>query len=318
MATKCPEKDCWAPELACNLGSDLTQCPHYKELVKEGNGSKGATTDFLLPWSGNSLGTVDLQFIAGRSRPIVIGVIGAHGAGKTTLLTALYLLLCKGDQVFDRRFAGSYTLGGWENLAHSLRWTSSNHGPHFPPHTPNDAGRLPGLLHMAFRRGDGNLEDVLFTDAPGEWFERWAVDKDAPDIEGARWISRNTDSFVLLVDCDALSGPNRGEARTNINLLSQRLSSELRNRPIAVVWSKSDKDLNKTIKEALFSNFSKLFQDHKEFAVSVQRKENESKVTEEAFIKLLSWLIESRRPSSWTDLELPVTQTQDAFLAFRG
>src|SRR5207302_3493006 len=109
-----------------------------------------------------------------------------------------------------------------------------------------------------------------------------------------------------------------GEARTNTNLLSQRVSSELLDRPIAIVWSKSDKDVNKTIKEALVSNFSKLFEHHKEFAVSVQRKENELEVTEDAFMKLLSWLLESRRPISWMDLQLPVIQTHDALLSFRG
>lgn len=317
MAPKCPENDCWAPEIACNLGWDLAQCPHYKAAVKETDASNATPTDFLLPWSGNSLGMVDLHFVAGRSRPTVIGIIGAPNAGKTTLLTAFYLLMCKGNQLLDRRFAGSYTLGGWENLAHSLRWTST-HGPHFPPHTPNDAGRLPGLLHMAFRREDETLEDVLFTDAPGEWFERWAIDKDASDIEGARWINRNTDAFMLLVDSDALSGPDRGEARTNIILLSQRLSSELLNRPIAIVWSKSDKAVNKTIREALNSNFRKLLEHHKQFAVSVQRDENQFEVTEDPFIELLSWLLESRRPIDSRDLQLPVIQTHDALLSFRG
>jgi len=302
--------------MACNLGWDLADCPHYKDVVKGDKDSKNAPSEFLLPWSGNSLGMVDLQFVAGRSRPILIGVIGAHNAGKTTLLTALYLLLGQGRQVENRRFAGSYTLGGWENLAHSLRWTS-NQGPHFPPHTPNDAGRLPGLLHLAFRRDDSILEDVLLTDAPGEWFERWAIDKDASDLEGARWISRNTDSFIFLVDSDALAGSDRGEARTNINILAQRVGNELQNRPIAVVWSKSDITVNKPIREGLTSNFNKLFE-YQEFAVSVETKENGTKVTAEAFMKLLSWLLESHRRIDSEDLLLAVMQAQDPMLSFRG
>jgi hypothetical protein len=164
-------------------------------MVAENKDEKSQAEDaFLLPWSSNSLGIVDLQFIAGRSKPLLIGIIGPHNAGKTTLLTVLYLLLSQGWRVKGRRFVGSYTLGGWENLAHSLRWTP-NQGPHFPPHTPNDAGRLPGLLHLAFRRDDGVLEDVLLTDAPGEWFERWAIDKGAPNLDGARWISSNSFSM---------------------------------------------------------------------------------------------------------------------------
>src|SRR5436190_17005452 len=165
MALECPEKDCWAPEIACNLGSDLAQCPHYKGVVKDNETARAEAKEaFLVPWSSNSLGTVDLQFVAARSRPVLIGVIGAHNDGKTTLLTAFYLLLSQGKRVHERHFAGSYTLGGWENLAHSLRWTAKQ-GPHFPPHTPNDAGRVRGLLHVEFRREDDVLEDVLLTDA---------------------------------------------------------------------------------------------------------------------------------------------------------
>jgi hypothetical protein len=318
MSPNCPEKDCWAPEIACNLGWDLAQCPHFKVVVAENNSAKAAAKEaFLVPWSSNSLGIVDLQFIAGRSRPLLVGVIGPHNAGKTTLLTVLYLLLSQGQRTKGRRFAGSYTLGGWENLAHSLRWTA-HQGPHFPPHTPNNAGRLPGLLHIAFRRDDGVLEDVLLTDAPGEWFERWAIDKDAPDLEGARWISRNTDAFLFLVDSDALAGPDRGEARTSANVLAMRLSGELQDRPVAVVWAKSDIDVKETIKLALASRFNKLFERCQEFSVSVEPNKDKTKVTSDAFMKLLTWLVESCRSPESAPPVMGVQQPNDPMLAFRG
>jgi hypothetical protein len=318
MTFKCPEKDCWAPEIACNLGWDLTQCPHFKGVVAKNEEEKNQAEDaFLLPWSSNSLGIVDLQFVAGRSKPLLIGIIGPHNAGKTTLLTVLYLLLSQGWRVKGRRFAGSYTLGGWENLAHSLRWTP-NQGPHFPPHTPNDAGRLPGLLHLAFRRDDGVLEDVLLTDAPGEWFERWAIDKSAPDLDGARWISRNSDAFMFLFDSEALIGEDRGEARTNAMTLAQRLGGELMGRPVAAVWSKSDLQVKETIKSALTANYRKQFEHRQEFSVSVDPEGDTTKVTKESFIELLSWLLESHSRTESVIPVLGIQQPSDPMLSFRG
>jgi hypothetical protein len=317
MTIKCPQKDCWAPEIVCNLGYDLDQCPHYKgEEAKEGNQSSSEDA-FLLPWSGNSFGTVDLQFVAGRSKPTLIGVVGAHKAGKTTLLTTLYLLLGRGQRPIGARFAGSYTLGGWEILAQFLRW-KPNQAPSFPPHTPFNASRTPGLLHLAFRGEDGYLQDVLLTDAPGELFTRWAIDKTATELESARWIARHADAFLLVVDSEALAGPRRGEARTSTLALAERLGDELTNRPAGVVWAKSDVALKDSVRRALDTSFAKLFPLRKEFHVSVQREDGRSRVTEEAFLDLLSWLLPSRIVIGVDPLTLAVQRADDPMIAFRG
>lgn len=317
MTTKCPQKDCWAPEIVCNLGYDLERCPHYEGVeAKEGENASSEDT-FLLPWSGNSFGTVDLQFIAGRSKPSLIGVIGAHKAGKTTLLTTLYLLLSQGRRPVGSRFAGSYTLGGWEILAHFLRW-KPNQAPSFPPHTPFNAGRTPGLLHLAFRGQDSGLEDVLLTDAPGELFTRWSIDKTAPELDSARWIARHADAFMLLVDNEALAGPRRGEARTNTIALAERLGDELADRPVAVVWAKSDIALKDSVRRALENSFGKLFPLRREFHVSVQQEEGRARVTEDAFIDLLSWLLTTRRLTRVGHIPLPVQRVDDPMIAFRG
>ena len=317
MAIKCPHQDCWAPEIVCNFGYDLEQCPHYKGVAAK-EGEKDVREDsFLLPWSGNSFGTVDLQLIAGRSRPTLIGVVGAHNAGKTTLLTTLYLLLSQGRRPSGRRFAGSYTLGGWENLAHFLRW-KPDQAPSFPPHTSFNAGRTPGMLHLAFRREDAGLEDVLLTDAPGELFTRWAIDKTAPELDSARWIARHADSFLFLVDSEALSGPDRGDARTNTLALAERLSDELDGRPVATVWAKSDVEVKESLREALATRFGKLFPLRQDFRVSIQREEGKAQVTENSFIDLLSWLLITRRVEQVDYLPLAVQKTDDAIIAFRG
>jgi len=317
MTTKCPHQDCWAPEIACNFGDDLEQCQYYKDVAKEESEKDVSQDAFLVPWSGNSFGTADLQFIAGRSRPTLLGVIGATAAGKTTLLTTLYLLLSQGHRPTGRRFSGSYTLGGWENLAHFLRWKPQQ-APTFPLHTPFNAGRTPGLLHLAFRRSDVSLEDVLLTDAPGELFTRWAIDKTAPELDSARWIASHADAFLLLLDSKALAGPLRGEARTNTLALAERLGDEIRNRPVAVVWAKSDYEVKESIRNALSTSFGRLFPLHREFSISIQRKDGTAEVTENSFIELLSWLLMTRRAPKVGHLALTTQKADDAMIAYRG
>ena len=315
MAGHCKDKNCWAPEVACNMGEeDYTKCPNYIGVHDNQAGKEKGEKGFLLPWSGNTFGNIDLQFLAGRSRPMVVGVVGPHNAGKTTLLTVFYLLLSQGRPVGSKYFAGSYTLGGWENLAHFLRWRP-DHGPDFPPHTSRGDGRMPGLLHLAFRNQDDILEDFLFADAPGEWFEHWAINKNAPDVHGAQWINRYADTFMLFIDSDALSGKKRGEARTQLLGLAQRLSGELLDRPVAIVWAKSDKEVPESIQSTLKESFERLFPIYEEFSVSVMLNNS---ITEEAFLKLLSWLLSGQRIFGFTMQKLPIMKSKDPLLSYRG
>jgi hypothetical protein len=170
----------------------------------------------------------------------VVGVVGSPNTGKTTYLAALYLLLNRGKQLADYAFAGSFTLGGWENIARHMR-LDGRLSPSFPPHTASNV-RLPGLLHLALRR-DSRLIDCLFADAPGEWFDTWATERDAVEAEGARWVARNSDAFLLFVDCDALSGEpaKRGGAKARLEDLAARLAGEAGARPVLVVWAKADR-----------------------------------------------------------------------------
>lgn len=323
MDEKCTYEYCYAPNSSCNLGEiNLADCPHWRETAKKAKPDEsieGTAKDdsYLLPWSGNSLGTVDLEFIAGRSKSSVIGVVGSHNAGKTTLLTAIYLLLSKGYRLPNHTFAGSYTLGGWENLADPLRWHAGQF-PKFPPHTSSNAGRLPGLLHIAFRDQAEVHRDVLLTDAPGEWFERWSIEEDAPDAEGARWVNRYADIFLLFADSAALSGPSLGEARMRLIAQAQRLGKELSGRPVAVIWSKSDVEVPEGIKESLRKYFRRFFTSYTEFTVSVHLGQKPSLITHDEILRLLAWLLDYRVSSSATSLSLPIVAPEDHLLAFRG
>ncbi|HZU30594.1 MAG TPA: hypothetical protein VFB79_05730 [Candidatus Angelobacter sp.] len=246
-----------------------------------------------MPWSGRVLGEVDVGFVAGRAKPFIVAIIGPQNAGKTTLLAAWYLLLNHGlDPTPDQRFAGSFSLEGWEAIASSLRWAPGA-PPTFPAHTTSREGRTPGLLHLSFRQ-QGRLRDFLFTDAPGEWFQKWALNADAPEAEGARWLSRHADAFLFIADCEALSGNTMGSARGATQLLARRLGSEQQDRPVALVWTKSDIPVSDATAKSIRSVTAQI-SNLVEFEVSVISEDESASKYGKGLTDLLRWLLELRR-----------------------
>lgn len=312
--TQCPAKDCFAPDLPCQEGKlDLVKCPHFKVIASVALAPGDTGVSHRLTWSGNSLGAVDVRTVAARSRPSLIGLVGAYDAGKTTLLTALYLLLTGGHHPPSYRFAGSNSLGGWETLAYTMRRLPDS-GPTFPPHTPANVGRVPGMLHLALR-GDGERRrEVLLTDAPGEWFERWAVDKASPQAEGAKWMAEHASAFALFADCQALSGPDRGPAHADLSLLADRLADEVRGRPVAVVWSKSDIAVRDTIRQRLREQFARRFPHLREFETSITPAGGEKPAM--AVLDILEWLLLPSSPHARA--AAPRLSPEDPFLSYRG
>jgi hypothetical protein len=293
----CSRPTCFAPETTCDLGFlDRSKCPAWKgrDEVSSGQG-EAASDELLLPWSGSALGLADLGFLAGRRKPLVVGIAGPQNAGKTTLLAAWYLLVGRGLTGMDkRRFAGSYSLAGWEAVASALRWTPGQQAS-FPPHTTSRGGRAPGLLHLAFRGADDQLRGYLFTDAPGEWFQKWAVNRGALDGEGARWVAEHADVFLLIADREALSGPNMGSARGSLQLLARRLAAERTARKVALVWTKSDvsvaPEMETAVHEAVFGPMP----DAMEFSVSIVPSPGETSDKGQGLIELLDWTLDVRR-----------------------
>lgn len=226
-------------------------------------------------------------------------------------MTALYLLLTHGHHPPNWRFAGSATLGGWENIAYYLRQLN-NSGPTFPPHTSSQAGRVPGILHLALRGSERERRDVLLTDAPGEWFEKWAFDGKASAAQGVKWIARQSSAFVLVADCEALSGENRGDVRANLSVLAERLGEEAEQRRVAVVWAKSDIAIRDTIRASLRDDFNRYFANFQEFETRLPEK----RVGFESVLKILEWVLAPvAAPQRFQD---PRWVADDAFLAFRG
>lgn len=301
---RCPHPNCFADDnTTCTLGHiRLDMCPEWKRLSK---GEVAASTDsdqMLLPWSGLAMGESDLNFVSGKVKPITVGIVGPESAGKTTILGAFYLLLGRGALTTDANlFSNSYTLAGWEAVATSLRWKPGQR-PSFPPHTPSGAARAPGMLHLGFRREDGSLRDFLFADAPGEWFQKWAINEQAADAEGARWIARHADVTLLIADRQALSGPKMGAARNDFQLLAQRAVAEARGRPLALVWTKGDVGvataMEAQIRKAVATNLSRV----PEFTISVSPRGEVDAA--EGFRELFGWVLCTKRAG----VDLPTTK----------
>lgn len=301
---RCRHPNCFADDnTSCTLGHiQLDMCSEWKHSSKGEVVTPADSDVMLLPWSGMAMGESDLNFISGKVKPITVGIVGPESAGKTTILGALYLLLGRGELTTEASsFSNSYTLAGWEAVATSLRW-SPGQPPSFPPHTPSGAARAPGMLHLGFRHLDGALRDFLFADAPGEWFQKWAINEQAADAEGARWIAQHADVILLIADRQALAGSKMGTARNDFQLLAQRALAEARGRRLALVWTKGDIDVAPAMEAQIRKAVKSYSFSVPEFNVSVCPQEGVDAV--ENFRALFDWILSTKRAG----IELPTTE----------
>ncbi len=175
MPGKCIHPTCFPDDTGCDVEGhfNVNDCKYYNkpQEVEEIETASQAEKLYKIPWTGNTLGLNDLNFLTASSKPILIGIVGVTSAGKTTFLASLYCLLRRGKKIGDYTFTGSLTLTGWEDISWYLSW--KEHGNiQFPPHTTSNSGRVPGLLHFALRNSQNDKIDLIFTDAPGEWFDQ--------------------------------------------------------------------------------------------------------------------------------------------------
>ncbi len=310
---RCSQPNCFADDnTTCTLGHlRLDMCPEWNRASKGKVAVSPNSDQMLLPWSGLAMGESDLNFVSGKVKPITVGIVGPESAGKTTLLGAFYLLLGQGALTTDANlFSNSYTLAGWEAVATYLRWKPGQL-PSFPPHTPSGAARAPGMLHLGFRREDGSLRDFLFADAPGEWFQKWAINEHASDAEGARWIARHADVTLLIADRQALAGPKMGIARGDFQLLAQRTVAKVRGRHLALVWTKGDVEvaaaMEAQVRKAVASHSSSV----PEFTVSVSACGEVDAA--EGFRELFEWVLCTKRAG----VDLPITEVRGHDPLFR-
>ena len=292
----CRHLHCFADDnITCTLGHlRKDQCPEWQGSNDAPASALPEAGQTLLPWSGSAMGPKDLNFLSGVGKPITVAIIGPESAGKTTILGAFYQLLWQGKLTTDAHsFSNSYTLNGWEAVASALRWKPGI-PPSFPPHTPSGEARAPGMLHLGFRLKNGSLRDFIFADAPGEWFQKWAIDERASDAQGATWIARNADITLLVADREALSGAKLGTARNDFQLLAQRTIANARGRPIALVWTKGDLTVPPILEAKIRSMVGSVSPAVPEFTVSVQGAGDGAIV--DGFRQLFAWILEANRP----------------------
>jgi Double-GTPase 2 len=249
---KCEKSYCYAPDVECDDGLVFRECTHFK--ADPSTEVTTADTDLQassFSWTNVALGMHDVAKFATRSRIATVALIGTSNAGKTSFLATLYLLLLNGKTLDGYKFAGSFTLGGWEILANKMRWLG-HEPPSFPDHTPRGIARQPGLLHLALRDEKDRLCDVVFADAPGEWFERWAIDRADPQAEGARWLERHADSVLIFLDSEKLSSPEFCGVTRSLSLdLLNRSFDSYPDCSIGIVWAKHDTFNQNQANEAL-------------------------------------------------------------------
>ena len=134
----------------------------------------------------------------------------------------------------------------------------------------------------------------MFADAPGEWFQKWAANRDSVDGAGARWVAEHADVFLLVADCEALAGPSKGSARGAFLRLVERLASEKGRRPVALVWTKSDvkvaSEMEAVIRQSVFSSIPETV----EFSVSTA-VDDDTLGQGLGFLELLDWTLRVRR-----------------------
>lgn len=313
-AQGCQKELCYAGEgLECDEGLSTATCPHFrarKEAPAEANAERSGAR---FSWTGDALGLVDVTRIAARGRVATLALIGPSDAGKTSFLTTLYLSLLNGNSLEGLQFAGSLTLGGWEALASKMRW-SGTEPPRFPDHTPRGAARLPGLLHLAFRDPFGHLMDVVLADAPGEWFERWAVDRKDPQAEGARWLEQHADAALVFLDSERLSdSATRGKARTQTLQLLSRVAAAYAGRSWRALWAKHDRFQENPAASAVVEQLRRLGASETFEAVSANAGAQARGVFE-----AMSWMIARARGGVRAELPAPSVGATNPLLAFRG
>jgi len=321
MAGKCSQPSCFPDETGCNVEGCLNvkDCKYYNQ--NDPSSEKHETEidtgeDFYrIAWTGNVFGLFDLNFLTASAKPIFIGIVGVVSAGKTTFLATLYCLLRHGKKIGNYSFSGSLTLNGWEDIAWFLSW-KDNSNIQFPPHTTNNSGRVPGLLHLALKNKIGEKIDLIFTDAPGEWFDYWRNNVNSESAKGAKWIHDNCDAFLLFADCEMLDGAKRGKAKLQIKSVADRLFENIEDRPFGLIWSKSDVTVSVKTKQQILSHIKQNPLVHfNEFKTSV--KDGKAGIFHRNICNSINWIIQKQQSNINSNPKIISFIPEDMFLSKR-
>lgn len=242
---KCTNSECGVAEgISCEKGYlNLSDCEYCVKAEETDNPliDDISNSTYKVFWSGSHLGFKGLQKLSNVRRPLIIGIAGPAEAGKSTLLLTLYLQILSGKKLSFGDFWASYTLESWESLAKNSRFTSPLSTPDFPPRTPRGDARTPGFLHLSFRDENNVIRDLIFIDAPGEWFNQWAINPTS--AKGADWVITHSDLLIITSDSEKLSHSEakiRGSTRNDISSIFDRLKNYHYAKHIALLWTKAE------------------------------------------------------------------------------
>jgi hypothetical protein len=316
MAGKCKLQECAAP-LSCHLGcSDINSCENWvpevidKKTKKENDSAKQKNSN--VNWTGLPFTFEELPSVSARSSPYLIGIVGRADAGKTTFLAMLYTLLLNGKKLKNYDFAGTKTIIGWDQLHSKLLIQKGNVA--FPEPTPVNSNRQ---YHFALRNNNGQLKDLLFSDASGEVFSLWSQDRDDVNAGNARWVYANSNAFMLFIDCQALIDQKNVAKRDIINI-AQQLTHNLQGRPVIAVWSKSDKkgEVLQVIRDALKKELKEMFNNYTEIEISNFLEPGPDELVHNNNLEAIDWLLERISSPSMSNLAIEQKNTTDLFLNY--
>jgi len=323
MRKKCPTANCSAPKGMCLklMSHEHLKCDNWSKenssaLVPKVVKSKGKTESKGLPWTGEPLQPEDLPIISERSAPLIIGMVGTADAGKTSYLGMLYTLLFNGRDIKNWSFSGSYTLSAWETLAQYLK-IKHDGSIEFPAPTPSHP-EFYSLYHLALK-SEGIFRDVLFADSSGEVFTAWSEDIHDANADNARWIYKNSSAFIFMVDSNALI-EKRGQAKSEIVQVAEQLAANLNDRPVIVVWTKSDKaeEIKEKIKKSLEEDLLNIFPNATSIKVSNFPKKDKDQLCYENNLNVIVDLLNHLNKPSRINLEISLEQANDHFIDFKG
>jgi hypothetical protein len=157
---------------------------------------------------------------------------------------------------------------------------------------------------------------VLFADAPGEWFREWADQADSETAAGALWLAQNADVLAVLNDSEALAGPDRGTYRSQQSRLIGRTGDAAGDRPVVVVWAKSDIELAPGLRSQLTRHARRFLPDSPSIDITA-RPGAWDEAAARSFLRLFEVLLDERTVAS-APVNVLALHPTDPLLAFRG
>lgn len=318
---RCKKEGCYAPDDFClELAGPLHEkCQFFENdgAAESQNKTANKTAESTsIPWTGEWLQPDQLEILAHRSTPKIIGLVGSSGAGKTTYLAMLYSLLFNGKCIENWDFAGSYTLNGWELQAKTLQ-VQEDGTVQNPDATPSGKDYY-SLYHLALRN-NSYLHDIIFADSSGEVFSKWADNINDPAAENARWIYDNAHAFLLFVDCEAII-EQRGRARRDIVQLAEQMKRGLQDRPVVIVWSKADlaEQMRENIVKATKRSLSLTFPKAVSLKISNYSKSDSDQLCHINNVRVAKTVLNQLTNLQTLHIAPTAIPTDDLFFSYRG